>query len=167
MSRYLITTLLAAILFVPAQDNFTLTEIIRDYNPRTKETTIRLPSSKLSGPKDPYHSLSYSISYITAAKDVNFELVSVVKAQKLNSDLYVVFLVDDKEIHFSSDRSAIPKPVRGKPWIGERMVFKIPGEEFMKLAEAEKLGVKLGGVSFEFNEATRLAIRAFATNMKY
>lgn len=166
MSRFLITTLLAATLFSLPQDNFTLTEIIRDYNPRTKETTIRLLSSKLSGPKDHYHSLSYSISYPITAKDVNFELVSVVKAEKLNTDLYVVFVVDGQEIHFGSDRSAIPKPVRGKPWIGERMIFKIPRAEFMKLAAAEKLGVKLGGVSFEFSEANRLAVRSFAETMK-
>lgn len=154
-------------LFAPVQDNFTLTEIIRDYNPRTKVTTLRLLSAKLSGPKDQYQSLSYSISYATTAKDVNFELVSVVKAQQLNTDLYVVFLVDDKEIHFSSDRSAIPKPVRGKPWLGERMVFKIPREEFMKLAAAEKLGVKLGEVSFEFSEGNRIAVWSFAETMKH
>jgi hypothetical protein len=76
----------------------------------------------------------------------------VVKARRLNSDLYVVFVVDGKEIHYSSNRSAIRKPVRGKPWIGERMVFMIPREDFVKMAAAKTLSVKLGDVSFDFDQ---------------
>lgn len=164
MSRYLIIILL----LLSFQDNFTLTEVARDYNPLKNQTTVRLLSTRLSGDKDRYHSLSYSIYYsypgIAASppKDVNFELVTVVKARELNTDLYVVFVVDGKEIHYGSSRSAIPKPVRGQPWIGERMIFSIPREDFMKMAAAETLGVKLGGVSFEFNESARTSIRAFA-----
>jgi hypothetical protein len=165
--------LILILLLFPGQDNFTLTEIIRDVNPVKNETTLRLLSTRLSGPKDRYHSLSYSIyctvrgSEMTAAKDVNFELVSVVKARQLNTDLYVVFVVDGKEVHFGSNRSAIPRPVKGRSWVGERMVFSIPREEFLKLAAAEKLGVKLGGVSFEFDEGKRASLRAFAEAMKH
>jgi hypothetical protein len=165
--------LILIFLLVPRQDNFTLSQIIRDYSPRKNETTLRLLPSSLSGPKDRYHSLSYSIyctfpgSESTAAKDVNFELVTVVKERQLNTDLYVVFVVDGKEIHYSSNRSAIPKPVPGRLWVGERMVFSIPREEFMKMAAAEKLGVKLGDVSFEFNEGARASVRAFAEAMKH
>lgn len=131
-------------------------------------TTTRLASARISGPKDRYHSLACSIYYsypgqtASAPRDVNFELISVVKARRLNTDLYVVFLLDGKEIHFGSSRSAIRNPVPGKPWIGERMVFHIPREDFLKLAGAEKLGVKLGGVSFEFAEETVSAIKGFA-----
>jgi len=64
----------------------------------------------------------------------------------LNTDLYVVFVADGEEIHFGSNRSAIRNPVRGKPWIGERMVFRIPREDFIKLTSAKKLSVKLGAV---------------------
>lgn len=154
------------------QDNFTLTEVVRDYSLVKNQTTVRLLSTRLSGEKDRYHSLSYGIYYsypgqvATTPKDVNFELVSVVKARQLDTDLYVVFVVDGKEMHFSSNRIAMPKPVAGRSWIGERMVFSIPREEFMKLAAAETLAVKLGGVSFEFNEAARSAVRAFAETMK-
>jgi hypothetical protein len=91
-------------------------------------------------------------------KTVKFELVSVVKARKLNTDLYVVFVIDGKEIHFSSNRSAIRRPVPGKPWIGERMVFLIPYEQFHNMAEAKTLSVKLGGVMFDFDEEMRRAI---------
>jgi hypothetical protein len=168
MSRFLVIILL----LISAQDNFTLTETIRDYSPLRNETTLRLPSAKFSGPKDRYHSLSYSIYCtfpgldVTAAKEVKFELVSVVKARQLNTDLYVVFVIDGKETHYSSNRTAMPKPIPGRLWVGERMVFSIPREEFLKLASAEKLGVKLGDVSFEFGEANRASIRSFAEMLK-
>ena len=167
MSRYLITSLITAIiLFVAAQDRFTLTEMT--YDLVLDVTTVRQPAEKFSGPKDRYHSLSYSLAYSypgrtpSPPKDVQFELISVVKARQLNTDLYVVFVVDGKEIHYGSNRRAIPKPVRGRPWIGESMVFAVPREEFLKMADAEKLGVKLGGVSFEFNEDARYDIKEFA-----
>jgi len=170
MSRFLITSLIASlVLFVPPQDMFSLTEF--KYDLVRNVTTVTLPQEEFSGPKEQYHSLSYSISYShpgkpesnkTPPKDVNFELVSVVKARELNTDLYVVFLVDGKEIHFSSNRGSIPKPVPGKPWIGERMVFLVPYEEFLKMVEAKKLGVKLGGVVFEFGDDARHDIKQFA-----
>lgn len=169
MSRFLIIILL----LISFQDNFTLTEIIRDFSPTKNETTIRLPSTRLSGPKDRYQSLAYAIYYsypgtkASLPKNVNFELVTVVRERQLDTDLYVVFVVDGKEIHYSSNRIAIPRPVPGRLWVGERMVFSIPREDFMKLAAAEKLGVKLGGVSFEFNEAARASVRAIAEAMKY
>jgi hypothetical protein len=152
MSRLIITSLVASLVLL------VLPQATR---------TVRLPSTQISGPKDRYHSLSYSIYYSypsrkTTPRNVNFELVSVVKARRLNTDLYVVFVVDGKEIHYSSNRSAIRNPVRGKPWIGERMVFLIPREEFLKMATAKTLGVKLGGVSFEFNEEARNSIRDVA-----
>ncbi|HEU4714127.1 MAG TPA: hypothetical protein VFS76_21345 [Pyrinomonadaceae bacterium] len=168
MSRLLITSLIASLLVLP-QDVFSLTEYY--YDLVRNETKVVLPREQFSGPKKQYHSLSYSIFYShpgkpgtnkTLPKDVNFELVSVVKARELNSDLYVVFLVDGKEIHFSSNRASVPKPVRGKPWIGERMVFLVPYEEFSKMVEAKTLGVKLGGVVFEFGEDTRHDIKQFA-----
>ena len=146
-------------MFVPAQDNFTLTETVRDYDPVKNVSTVRLLPEKLSGPKGRYHSLTFSISYSypgqtpVVPKEFHLELISIVKARTLNSDLYVVFVVDGEEIHFSSNRSAIRNPVRGKPWIGERMVFQIPREGFLKLASAKKLSVKLGEVSFDFTDS--------------
>lgn len=135
-------------------------------------TTVRLPATKLSGEKDRYHSLSFSIDYSFPGKTpapperVNFELTSVVKARRLNPDLYVVFVVNGEPIHFSSNRSAIRNPVRGKPWIGEKMVFLIPREDFLKLAAAEKLAIKMGGVTFESNEELRAGLRALAEEIK-
>ncbi|HZI60222.1 MAG TPA: hypothetical protein VFD62_05900, partial [Pyrinomonadaceae bacterium] len=128
MSRFLITTLIVSLLVVVIpQDELKGIDNVLDEN--TKVRTLRLRSIPISGPKDRYHSLAFSIYALYRADwaerpdIVNFELVSVVKARKLNTDLYVVFVVDGKELHFSSNRSAIRRPVPGKPWIGERMVF--------------------------------------------
>ena len=156
----------------PPGARFTLTEIIHDYDVAKNESTLRVPEAQLATPKDRYHSLSYSIYYSfpghvpSPPTDVKFELVTVVKARQLNTDLYVVFVVDGKEIHYSSNRSAIKDPVPGKPWIGERMVFLIPRDDFMKMAKAKKLGVKLGGVSFDFTEDARMAVGAMAATIK-
>ena len=162
MSRFLIISFVVSLLaFGTPQDNSPLSKVVED--PQTGAKTVRSKSIPISGPKDRYHSLSFSISYpfsenLARPKTVKFELVSVVKARRLNTDLYVVFLVDGKEIHFGSSRSAIRNPVPGKPWIGERMVFLIPYEEFHKMADAKTLSVKLGGVTFDFDEKTRRPI---------
>src|ERR687892_518960 len=124
------------------------------YDPQRNLTTVRLPFTRLSGEKGRYHSLSFAIDYSypgqtrSLPERVNFELVSVVKARRLNPDLYVVFVADGKPIHFSSNRSAIRNPVPGRSWIGERMIFLIPRADFLRLAAAEKLAVRLGDVSF-------------------
>lgn len=162
MLKALVFTLVASL----ALNQIPLTETVYD---RTKNvTTVRLPSTKLSGPKGRYHSLSYSIDYSypgkvpTPSERVKFELTSVVKARRLNPDLYVVFVADGKPIHFSSNRSAIRNPVRGRPWIGEKLVFLIPREDFLKLAAAETLAIKMGDVTFEFSEELRDGVRSFA-----
>ena len=162
MSRFLIISFVVSLLASGTpQDNAPLTKMVE--NPETGARTVRSKSIPISGPKDRYHSLSFSISYpypevLVLPKTVKFELVSVVKARKLNSDLYVVFVIDGKEIHFSSNRSAIRRPVPGKPWIGERMVFQIPYEQFHKMVEAKTLSVKLGGVTFDFPDNARRAM---------
>lgn len=169
MSRFLITNFIVSLLvFVLPQDQ---DRVKFSNDPQKKETTMSLPSTRLSGPKDRYHNLTFSIYYsyptmFPAPPDaVNFEIVSVVKARKLNTDLYVVFVVDGKEIHFSSNRSAIPKPVAGKRWIGERMIFLIPYPEFRTMAAAKTLGVKLGGVNFDFDDEMQTSIKAIARRM--
>ena len=161
MLKAVVLTLVASLVF-----QSTPTETV--YDQVKNVTTVRLPSTKLSGAKGRYHSLSFSIDYSypgktpTPPERVNFELTSVVKARSLNSDLYVVFVIDGKPIHFSSNRSAIRNPVRGRPWIGEKMVFLIPREDFLKLAAAQTLAIKMNDVTFEFSEELRGNVRAFA-----
>ena len=163
MSRFLITSLIVSLLVVVIpQDELKGIDNVLDEN--TKVRTLRLRSIAISGPKDRYHSFAFSIyalyppNWAERPDIVNFELVSVVKARKLNTDLYVVFVVDGKEFHFSSNRSAIRRPVRGKPWIGEKMVFRIPCEQFLKMGGAKTFSVKLGDVTFDFDDEMRAAI---------
>lgn len=157
--------LLTAIGFVPQ----TTPQVETRYDEARNLTTVHIGPVRLSGDRDRYHSLDFSISHShkgrtrSVPQRINFELVSVVKAQRLNSDLYVVFLVNGKPIHFSSNRSAIRKPVPGRLWIGERMVFLVPYEEFVKLATAEKLSIKMGAQTFDFDDEARDALHAFLT----
>jgi hypothetical protein len=166
----LLAAILAAVVFV--QGMFAQVgqpELIKStHDPVRDLTTVRSQSVHLSGDKDQYHSLDFTLHYSHPGKEpriperINFDLVSVVKARKLNSDLYVVFVVNGKPIHYSSNRSAIRNPVPGRLWVGERMVFLIPYDEFLKLAAAEKLSIKLGGVEVPFSGEARDAVRAFA-----
>jgi hypothetical protein len=147
-------------------------QIKASHDPVSDVTTVRSKSVRLDGNNDRYHSLDFTLEYSYPGQTrripgrINLNLVSVVKARKLNSDLYVVFLVDGKTIHFSSNRSAIRNPVPGRLWVGERMAFLIPYEDFLKLAAAEKLSVKLGGVEFEFGDDARNALRLFVNELK-
>jgi hypothetical protein len=159
MSRFLITTLIVSLLAIVApQDRSKPADIISSYDAEKNVTTVRTSAQQLSGPKDRYHCVTFSVSYAYAGKgaahpkDLSLELVSVVKARELNSDLYVVFVIDGEEIHFSSNRYAIRNPIQGKPWIGEQMVFGLPIEKYVKLVAAKKLSVKLGDVSFDFSQ---------------
>jgi hypothetical protein len=142
------------------------------YDAQKNLTTVRSQSIQLARDKDTYHSLDFTLHYSypgqvrRTPQRVSFELVSVVKARRLNTDLYVVFLVDGKPIHFSSNRSAVRNPVPGRLWMGERMVFLIPYEDFLKMAAAEKLAIKMGGVVFELNDDVRDSLRAFAEALK-
>ena len=164
MSRFIITSVIASLLVVAIPQDDPLKGIDITFNEKTNVRTFRLRSIPISGPKDRYHSLAFSIysvyppGHAFPPDIINFELVSVVKARQLNTDLYVVFVVDGKEMHFSSNRSAIRRPVRGKPWIGEKMVFRIPWAEFIKWGGAKTFSVKLGGVKFDFDDEMRAAI---------
>jgi hypothetical protein len=142
------------------------------YDPQKNLTIVRSQSFQLARDKDSYHSLEFTLSceYQGQARVVpqriSFDLVSVVKARRLNTDLYVVFLVDDKEIHFSSNRSAVPSPVPGRLWVGERLAFLIPYEDFAKLVNAKRLSIKMGTTTFDLNNEARDSMRAFINAVK-
>jgi len=135
-------------------------------------TTVRLEATQFAGAKDKYERLSFSVFYSYAGKSnripeiLRFELLTVVRARTLDSDLYVVFLVDGEEIFLSSDRSAVLNPVRGKRWVGERLVFRLPYETFLKFARAKSLAVKLDGIQFDFDAEHRHSLRELARQIK-
>jgi len=142
------------------------------YDAQKDLTTVRSQAIRLAREKDRYHSLEFTLSceYPGRARVVtqriNFDLVSVVKARRLNTDLYVVFLVDGKEIHFSSNRSAVPNPVPGRLWVGERLVFLIPYEDFAKLINAKRVSIKMGTTTFDLNDEARDSMRVFINAVK-
>jgi hypothetical protein len=147
-------------------------QIETSYDQVKNLTTVKLPMSRISGDRDRYHSLAYSVFYTYPGRekrvpvDVKFELVSVVKARTLNTDLSVVFVIDGERLHFSSNRSAILKPVPGRLWIGERMVFSIPYDSFKRLAGAKNLSIKMGAVDFDLSDEARESIRSFASTIQ-
>ena len=142
------------------------------YDSQKNLTTIRLPLTKLSSDKGRYHSLLFAIDYSYSGQTpalperVNFELRTVVKAPRLNTDLYVVFVIDGTPVHFGSNRSAIRHPVPGQPWVGEKMVFPLTREEFLKIAAAKTLAIKMDGVTFEFSDELRGKVREIAERIK-
>jgi hypothetical protein len=126
---------------------------------------------KISDEKDKYHSLHMLPSFSFPGRQperpsiIDFELRTVVKAVLLDSDLYVVFIVDGETIHLSSSRSAIFKPVPGRRWIGERFVFRMPYEMFLRITKAKKFEIKFEGVGFEVGEPQMQALRELSSKM--
>jgi hypothetical protein len=166
--KSLLSTLLILFATVLASAQATQPQIETTYNQEKNLTTVKLPMSRISDDRDRYRSLDFSAFYTYPGRekqvpsDVNVELISVVKARKLNSDLYVVFVIDGEKIHFSSNRSAIFNPVPGRLWIGERMVFRVPYESFKKLSAAKHLAIRMGPTNFDLSEDAIGSIRRLA-----
>lgn len=145
------------------------TKVETSYDKDKDLTTVRLGPVKLSGEKNRYHSLEFTLSHrypgqtSTTPKQIYFDLISVVKARRLNTDLFVVFIVDGKTVHFSSNRSAILNPVPGRLWIGERMIFTIAAADFREIVNAKTVSIKMGDVIFNFNKEAREALKEFDT----
>jgi hypothetical protein len=137
------------------------------YDTAKDVTTVSLPPLQISGEKDEYYSLHVAVSFdypghtLKAPEFFRFEIRSVVKGRKLNPDLYVVFLVDSETIHLSSNRWAVKNPVRGKRWIGERMVFSMPYDTFIKLTKAKVVAIRMGGARFDLAERSLQRLREF------
>ena len=142
------------------------------YDSARDKTTVRLAPVKISGDKDKYHSLymspsfSYQGQQFQVPSTIDFELQTVVKG-KLRVDLYVVFIVDGETIFLSSNRWGIKRPVAGRNWMGERLVFNMPYETLLKIAAAKTVAIKMDAVMFELGEEPQLqAIRDFARHIQ-
>jgi hypothetical protein len=141
------------------------------YDASKQETTVRLPPVKLSGDKEHYHSLhmspAFKYSGVTPARPrlIDFELQIVVKG-RLKTDLYVLFVLDQEKIFLSSNRSAVVRPVPGRVWMGERLVFRMPYETLLKIAAGKKLEIRMDAVTFAVSEEHLSLIRAFAEQVK-
>lgn len=137
------------------------------YDQSKDRTTVRLAPVQILISNPRYHSLHMSPSFSYAGKtyvkptDIDFELQTVVKG-RLRTDLYVVFVVDGQEIFLSSNRWAVKNPVRGRTWVGERLVFRMPFETLQRLVEAKRAGVKFDGVLFPFDDSHKRILKKFA-----
>ncbi len=148
-------------------------KIESSFDPAKDVTTVRLVPVQISGPKDKYHSLHFSASYSYPGRvsqkpqAIDFELNSVVKARKLKTDLYVVFVINGETIFLSSNRSAIRNPVPGRRWVGERLIFHMPYEVLLKITNAKQVEIRMDAVSFEFGEAQLQALREFVSRTQF
>jgi hypothetical protein len=141
------------------------------YDNVKNRTTVRMLPVKISGEKDKYYSLHMSPSFsypgqsAAAPSIVDFALQTVVKG-RLRTDLYVVFVIDGEAVFLSSNRWAVKRPIPGRVWMGERLVFRMPYETLLKIAGAKKLEIKMDAVRFEVGETELQAIRDFAKRIK-
>ena len=141
------------------------------YDSSKDRTTIKLAPILISSDQDKYHSLHMSPSFSFSGKQrarpgiVDFELQTVVKG-RLRTDLYVVFIIDGETVFLSSSRWAIKRPVPGRVWVGERLVFRMPYETFVKITRAKDLQIKFDAISFSVGEIQKQALRELLTYME-
>ena len=138
-----------------------------NYDSNTDKTTVRLFPVQISGDRNQYHSVHIAASFSYAGREfkrpdaIEFEVQTVVKT-KLKIDLYVVFVVDGETIFLSSNRSAVKRPVPGKRWVGERLIFRMPYETLMKIKMARAVEIKMDSVRFPFSQAVLAQVQEFA-----
>lgn len=147
-----------------------LGRIETNYDSNKDKTTVRLLPVQVSGHRDQYHSVHIAPSFSYAGREfkrpeaIEFELQTVVKT-KLKIDLYVVFVIDGEPIFLSSNRSAVKRPVRGKRWVGERLIFRMPYETLMKIKMARTVEIKMDSVRFPLSEAALEQVQLFARRL--
>ncbi|MDQ1707307.1 MAG: hypothetical protein QOJ88_518 [Pyrinomonadaceae bacterium] len=168
----LLLTLGSAIAFAQGGDaNSPAPRIMTVYDSVKDRTTIKLAPVRVSGEKGKYQSLYMSLSFSyaghlrTAPDFVDFELQTVVKG-RLDSALYVVFRIDGETVFLSSNRWAVKRPVPGRVWVGERLVFRMPYETFVKVARAKTFAIKFAEVEFAVGEEQRQSLRELLMFMR-
>ena len=147
-----------------------LTNIITTYDTEKDKTTIKLAPVQISGEQGKYVSLKMSPSFsflgrkVTAPSIIDFELQTVVRG-KLSTDLYVAFMIDGEKVFLSSNRWAIKRPVPSRVWMGERLVFRMPYETFVRITNANSFEIKFDAVTFPVGEKQQQTLRELLTHM--
>jgi hypothetical protein len=125
----------------------------------------------ISGEKDNFHSLHVSPSFNyegqtpTVPEFITFELQTVVKARRLNPDLYVVFVIDGESIFLSSNRWVVKNPVPGRRWVGERLAMRMPLGTFTKLTSSKTASIQMGATVFEISDDHKRALMELTKRM--
>ena len=141
------------------------------YDAEKDKTIIRLAPMEISREQGKYVSLQMSPSFsfpgrqVVTPSIIDFELQTVVRG-RLRTDLYVVFMINGEKVFLSSNRWAIKQPVPGRVWMGERLVFRMPYETFVKITKANSFEIKFDAVTFPVGETQKQALRDFLTYMK-
>jgi hypothetical protein len=141
------------------------------YDSNKDRTTVRLAPVEIASGQGKYHSVHMSPSFNfpghqpTTPAIVDFELQTVVRG-RLSTDLYVVFIIDGETVFLSSNRWAVKRPVPGRVWMGERLVFRMPYETFVKVTNAKEFEIKLDQVKLSVGETQRQALRELLNHMK-
>jgi hypothetical protein len=142
------------------------------YDSSKDRTTVRLAPVKISGAKDKYHSLHMAPSFsfpgheVQTPSRIDFELQTVVKTRLLDSDLYVDFLINGEKIFLSSSRrQAVKHPVRGRLWMGEVLIFRMPYETFVRITKAREFTIRFDGLEFPVGETERQSLRELLARM--
>ena len=141
------------------------------YDAEKDKTIVRLAPMEISRGQGKYVSLQMSPSFSFTGRHVvtpsliDFELQTVVRG-RLRTDLYVVFMIDGEQVFLSSNRWAIKRPVPGRVWMGERLVFRMPYETFVKVTKANSFEIKFDAVTFPVAKEQKQALRDFLTYMK-
>src|SRR4029078_5394444 len=136
------------------------------YDADQDKTTVRLPPVEISGENGKYRSLQMWPSFSYRGKDlrtpeiIDFESRTVVKG-RLDTDLYVVFVIDGEKVFLSSNRSAIKRPVPGRVWLGERLMFRMPYETFVRVTKAKTLEIRFDEVKFALSGEHLRMLREF------
>jgi hypothetical protein len=148
-------------------------KIETSYDADKDRTTIKLARVQIAGEQDKYKSLWMSPAFSFPGKSlqsppeiIDFELQTVVNVKRLSTDLYVLFVIDGEKVFLSSSRSAIKRPVPGRVWIGERLVFRMPYETFVKITKAKTFALKFDGVVFPVGESHLQMLRDFFKEMR-
>ena len=137
------------------------------YDETKDKTTVKLARVKISFGQDKYVSLHMSPSFSFAGRHllatpsiIDFELQTVVRG-RLRTDLYVVFMIDGEKVFLSSSRWAVKRPIPGRVWMGERLVFRMPYETFVKITKATTFEIKFDATTFSIGETEKQVLREF------
>ncbi len=174
-------TLMLALSLAPLQGTTLLTnssvvqepsaKIDTSYDSERDKTTIRLAPIKIAGEVGKYRSVHMSPYFsfpghtLATPAIVDFELQTVIKG-RLRTDLYVLFVIDGEKIFLSSSRWAVKRPVPGRVWVGERLVFRMPYETFRRITAARTFAITFDGVEFVVGDSERETLRELLTQMK-
>jgi hypothetical protein len=146
-------------------------KIETSYDAGKDKTTVWLAPVQISGANGKYRRLQMSPSFSYRGREprtpeiIDFELRTVVKG-RLDTDLYVLFMIDGEKVFLSSNRWAIKHPVPGRVWVGERLIFRMPYETFVNITKAKTLELRFDDVKFSLGEEHLRMLRAFAEHIQ-